>query len=196
MCIRRTLACSTRCAHFARVPLSSPLTRSIECRRLSILTLWLSNRAQTNIASNNNKFYLVQVLESDRAPHTYWAWFRWGRVGRYPGQFQLHACGSNVEQALHLFNEKCSFVKYIKLWIWGFYVHMLLWFLFHLLELLLWRFSAKTKNKWSERHNFKKVQGKYDLIQLDYSSKEVQALLSDVLSLKIYYPYFIISYFS
>lgn len=38
---------------------------------------------------------------------------------------------------------------------------------------LFFRFTAKTKNKWSERHNFKKVPGKYDLIQLDFSPKQV-----------------------
>ena len=33
------------------------------------------------------------------------------------------------------------------------------------------RFSAKTKNDWNSRKNFKKVFGKYDLIELDYAAK-------------------------
>jgi hypothetical protein len=35
---------------------------------------------QTNIQYNNNKFYLLQLLES-KTGGEYWVWFRWGRVG-------------------------------------------------------------------------------------------------------------------
>ncbi len=59
---------------------------------------------QTNIAQNNNKFYLGQVLESDRQPVTYAAWFRWGRVG-YSGQTKLERCG-NLAQAISSFTSK------------------------------------------------------------------------------------------
>ena len=37
---------------------------------------------QTNIGANNNKFYIIQVVE---AGGKYYAWNRWGRVGE-PGQ--------------------------------------------------------------------------------------------------------------
>ncbi|XP_024525660.1 poly [ADP-ribose] polymerase 2 [Selaginella moellendorffii] len=43
---------------------------------------------QTNVGENNNKYYKLQVLESDDNSQ-YFAWFRWGRVG-YKGQNQLH----------------------------------------------------------------------------------------------------------
>ena len=39
---------------------------------------------QTNISSNNNKYYLLQVLEH-RKEDGYAVWFRWGRVGRIAG---------------------------------------------------------------------------------------------------------------
>ena len=39
------------------------------------------------------------------------------------------------------------------------------------LQLLLTRFSDKTRNDWYDRDNFVKVQGKYDLVAIDYSVK-------------------------
>jgi predicted DNA-binding WGR domain protein len=36
---------------------------------------------QVNTAHNNNKFYVIQLLESDAEPRQYFCWFRWGRVG-------------------------------------------------------------------------------------------------------------------
>lgn len=35
---------------------------------------------QTNMENNNNKYYLIQVLESDNAKSC-WMFTRWGRVG-------------------------------------------------------------------------------------------------------------------
>ncbi|KAH0969287.1 hypothetical protein GBA52_028859 [Prunus armeniaca] len=35
---------------------------------------------QTNVGYNNNKFYVIQVLESD-AGGTFMVYYRWGRVG-------------------------------------------------------------------------------------------------------------------
>jgi len=42
---------------------------------------------QTNIAGNNNKFYVIQALEADGGGKFY-CWTRWGRVGER-GQFKL-----------------------------------------------------------------------------------------------------------
>lgn len=36
---------------------------------------------QSNLQHNNNKFYIIQILESDTQKGTYWTWNRWGRVG-------------------------------------------------------------------------------------------------------------------
>lgn len=36
---------------------------------------------QTNITNNSNKFYIIQLLETDAAPRQYHLWSRWGRVG-------------------------------------------------------------------------------------------------------------------
>ena len=48
---------------------------------------WDAMLNQTNIGQNNNKFYVLQLLESDNK--TGWCtWFRWGRVG-VPGQNML-----------------------------------------------------------------------------------------------------------
>ena len=44
--------------------------------------LWQCTLNQTNIGANNNKFYIIQLLESDTASlKTYYVFTRWGRVG-------------------------------------------------------------------------------------------------------------------
>ena len=56
---------------------------------------------QTNLAQNNNKFYLIQVLVRDGV---YYTWFRWGRVG-YSGQTNLQRFDS-FEAAFSVFTDK------------------------------------------------------------------------------------------
>ena len=36
---------------------------------------------QTDIGSNKNKYYIIQLLETDAQPPKYYTWNRWGRVG-------------------------------------------------------------------------------------------------------------------
>ncbi|CAH8493260.1 unnamed protein product [Dicrocoelium dendriticum] len=59
---------------------------------------------QTNLQHNNNKYYVMQLLEDDSSPH-YSVWFRWGRVGK-PGQHKLESFGSNLEMAKSCFHKK------------------------------------------------------------------------------------------
>ncbi|NXM16771.1 PARP3 polymerase, partial [Ploceus nigricollis] len=56
---------------------------------------------QTNISANNNKFYIIQLLEHDGA---YSVWSRWGRVGEV-GQSKLMPCAS-LEAAKKDFEKK------------------------------------------------------------------------------------------
>lgn len=56
---------------------------------------------QTNLAQNNNKYYLLQLLENGNKPE-YVVWFRWGRVGK-SGQTAVHKCGTDLEKAKNLF---------------------------------------------------------------------------------------------
>ncbi|KAJ8041109.1 Poly [ADP-ribose] polymerase 2 [Holothuria leucospilota] len=94
---------------------------------------------QTNLANNNNKYYLLQLLE-DNSKKQYHVWFRWGRVG-LKGQNNLTSCGSDLEKAKEMFINK---------------------------------FWDKTRNEWSQRRKFQKVQGKYDLLKMDYSTDEAK----------------------
>jgi len=96
---------------------------------------------QTNVTMNNNKFFLIQLLEDD-ARKAFSVWFHWGRVG-YKGQNNLIPCGSDLEQAKNIFIKK---------------------------------FEDKTKNMWSERKKFKKVHNKYDLVKIDYGTKDLVPL--------------------
>ncbi|XP_076033544.1 poly [ADP-ribose] polymerase 2-like [Oratosquilla oratoria] len=99
--------------------------------------IWDCMLNQTNIQFNNNKYYLIQLLEDDSSK-TYNVWMRWGRVGQN-GQNSLQPCGSDLAKAMKIFEKK---------------------------------FQDKTKNEWCERDFFEKVQGKYDLVKIDYSPGE------------------------
>ncbi|XP_053558208.1 poly [ADP-ribose] polymerase 2 [Bombina bombina] len=90
---------------------------------------------QTNLQFNNNKYYLIQLLEDDHM-RSFSVWMRWGRVGKV-GQNSLVSCGGDLLKAKDVFEKK---------------------------------FFDKTKNVWSERSDFEKVPGKYDMLHLDYNS--------------------------
>lgn len=59
---------------------------------------------QTNLQHNNNKYYLLQLLEDDDRKN-YSVWFRWGRVGK-AGQNKLESYGSNLDAAKNSFTKK------------------------------------------------------------------------------------------
>lgn len=66
-------------------------------------TVWDTMLNQTNISANNNKFYLIQLLEQD-SKNGYAVWKRWGRVGAH-GQTDLSQYGA-VEGAIRDFETK------------------------------------------------------------------------------------------
>ncbi|XP_064404222.1 poly [ADP-ribose] polymerase 2-like isoform X3 [Halichondria panicea] len=67
---------------------------------------WDAMLNQTNLKNNNNKFYIMQLLqESGTRGAQYSVWFRWGRVGK-TGQNSLQPCGGDLEQAKDLFRKK------------------------------------------------------------------------------------------
>ncbi|TKC37431.1 hypothetical protein EI555_009698, partial [Monodon monoceros] len=90
---------------------------------------------QTNLQFNNNKYYLIQLLEDD-AQRNFSVWTRWGRVGKM-GQHSLAACSGDLNKAKEIFQKK---------------------------------FLDKTKNNWEDREKFEKVPGKYDMLQMDYTT--------------------------
>ncbi|XP_076149817.1 poly [ADP-ribose] polymerase 2 [Alosa pseudoharengus] len=59
---------------------------------------------QTNLQFNNNKYYLIQLLQDDNAK-AYSVWMRWGRVGKI-GQNSLVTCGGDLAKAKDLFKKK------------------------------------------------------------------------------------------
>ncbi|KAI1901239.1 hypothetical protein AGOR_G00032250 [Albula goreensis] len=59
---------------------------------------------QTNLQFNNNKYYLIQLLQDDNSKN-YSVWMRWGRVGK-AGQHSLTSCGSDLSQAKDIFKKK------------------------------------------------------------------------------------------
>lgn len=59
---------------------------------------------QTNLKNNNNKYYMIQLLEEINRKW-YHVWFRWGRVG-HKGQTNLVNCGTDIEKAKSMFEQK------------------------------------------------------------------------------------------
>ncbi|XP_069507826.1 poly [ADP-ribose] polymerase 2 [Ambystoma mexicanum] len=59
---------------------------------------------QTNLQFNNNKYYLIQLLEDDHQKN-FSVWMRWGRVGKV-GQNSLVACGVDLGKAKKIFEKK------------------------------------------------------------------------------------------
>lgn len=68
--------------------------------------IWDVMLNQTNVMNNNNKYYLIQLLEDNRAKK-YYVWQRWGRVG-FSGQNNLVTCGADLEGAKRVFTKKFS----------------------------------------------------------------------------------------
>ena len=63
---------------------------------------WDAMLNQTNIGANNNKFYVIQLIE---AGGKFYAWTRWGRVGE-DGQNALLGNGTRADA------EKCFKAKF------------------------------------------------------------------------------------
>ncbi|XP_041092699.1 poly [ADP-ribose] polymerase 1-like [Polyodon spathula] len=59
---------------------------------------------QTNLQFNNNKYYLIQLLQDDNR-NDFSVWMRWGRVGKV-GQNSLTACGGDLLKAKDIFKKK------------------------------------------------------------------------------------------
>ncbi|TKY52511.1 Poly of ADP-ribose polymerase 2 [Spatholobus suberectus] len=59
---------------------------------------------QTNVGDNNNKFYVIQVLESDNGGE-FLVYNRWGRVG-VKGQDKIHGPYRSCESAIQEFEQK------------------------------------------------------------------------------------------
>ncbi len=59
---------------------------------------------QSNIQNNNNKFYILQILQSESNPNNLVFFTRWGRVG-VPGQQAAIPC-MNSMAAIHEYNKK------------------------------------------------------------------------------------------
>jgi len=59
---------------------------------------------QSNLTQNNNKFYIIQILESTKNKGTFFVWNRWGRVG-VKGQTMKKKCSSAAD-AIAEFDKK------------------------------------------------------------------------------------------
>lgn len=97
------LASTAAPAKKARTGGKHAVDRCVEGReKYSIYQDYTVKLNQTNIGGNNNKYYIIQVLEQGGK---YFAWNRWGRVGE-DGQNKLEPCGTNAAAAIDSFVKK------------------------------------------------------------------------------------------
>jgi len=80
---------------------------------------------QTNLKNNNNKFYLMQVLQSNTNT-AYAVWLRWGRVGM-TGQTNFVNCGTDLAKAKETFLNKYVFKASIQYNAWSYSTSMVIW---------------------------------------------------------------------
>ena len=63
---------------------------------------------QTNVANNNNKFYILQIIQHSINPQTCYFFTRWGRVG-FEGQSDMlgpFSISVSINFFLRKFNDK------------------------------------------------------------------------------------------
>ena len=68
-------------------------------------TVYSKTLNQSNVERNNNKFYILQILQTKATPKRYFTFFRWGRVGK-KGMQSLTSFGQNYAEAMAEFEDK------------------------------------------------------------------------------------------
>lgn len=125
---------------------------------------------QTNVSGNNNKFYVIQLLQCGN----YFVWNRWGRVV------------SKLKPNFHQFF--CVFV-YVFICILTHYTYLLqgevgqnalkgpFKDLSEAEKEFKKKFKDKTKNTWDDRENFSPKNGKYTMIEIEAAdSQDIQQM--------------------
>jgi poly [ADP-ribose] polymerase len=68
-------------------------------------TTYAKTLNQSNIQNNNNKFYILQILQSESNPNQINFFTRWGRVGVEGQRAEIPCVSPDI--AIHYFNKKC-----------------------------------------------------------------------------------------
>lgn len=103
---------STKVSVTASAPAKAPSRISVDehcpiAKRAQVVDTWDAMLNQTNIGANNNKFYVIQLLQDGAK---YFTWTRWGRVGEV-GQSAMLGNGSRDDaekQFCKKFRDKTS----------------------------------------------------------------------------------------
>lgn len=98
--------CTKTLVFKGKVPVDAECTEKVEQAHVYFdgTSVYDAMLNQTNLQHNNNKYYLLQLLEDDNCKN-YSVWFRWGRVGKR-GKCNLINCGSNLARAINEFTQK------------------------------------------------------------------------------------------
>lgn len=114
---------------------------------------WACTLNLTDLGNNNNKFYKIELIESNGSPKVYSVWTRWGRVG-YSGQHKLFPYASSLKNAKTDFEKKYDSIYFLRSHP---VAHM---------QFVLNRFRDKTATEWEDRMDFQAVPGKYTLLEM------------------------------
>ena len=69
---------------------------------------WDAMLNQTNVGSNNNKYYLLQLLQNTANKDIYYTWFKWGRIGYSNSHQNSFTTFHNIDSAKKNFMKKFS----------------------------------------------------------------------------------------
>ena len=123
---------------------------------------------QTDVGNNNNKYYLIQCLESDNGGNYYCWQVRANEFDAFSDS--LSVLSRSVSQSVISSSSVFPFQR------WGRVGKIAGTNLVQsggnkesAKSTFTKKFQDKTKNRWEDRDDFCKVAGKYDLLQMDYS---------------------------
>ena len=89
---------------------SIPVDPQVQAKNVRVLVhngvTYAATLNQTNVQHNNNKFYILQILESETNPNNCYFFTRWGRVGvvgqkSEAGPWTRDQCISEYNSKLH-----------------------------------------------------------------------------------------------
>lgn len=64
------------------IPVDSNFSKAAQCKVYADADkVFAATLNQSNIQANNNKFYILQILQMESNPNNFYFYTRWGRVG-------------------------------------------------------------------------------------------------------------------
>lgn len=152
-----------------RAAVDSECPRASDCHVYEELgKVWTETLNQTDLRANANKYYIIQLLQSDSNSDNFYVWNRWGRVG-YPGM-------SSMKGPIPLDNAKSQFSKKLNDKIKGGY---------RVIEIMYEEEDEPAPPKASGEEETKQIESKLDrrvqdFIRLIFDIKQIKSTLAEI----------------